>query len=148
MTDQDRSTPDSEVARERLNAQLNRNELHRLDGIVRLSWPLPASGEELRELSGPSFKTAQKNTATARSRDTGTLVLAIGEHSLEWLDASAREDVTFYFESAQAMLAILEGQVDPIEAFMQGTFQSSGYLLWTFPLLSLFNRGTVATPDD
>ena len=71
------------------------------------------------------------------------LRLQIEGHSLHWSTDSHRPtaDVTFYFCSPDQAYEILCGSADLMAEFMQGRFRSSGYLLWTFPLLTLF-RGS------
>ncbi|MEM1436287.1 MAG: hypothetical protein AAGG11_19705 [Pseudomonadota bacterium] len=100
---------------EQLEARLNPQVLHSLHGRVRLCWSSAATD------------------AVAFSLQHGTF---------RWQDAAASTDVTFYFESQPLMLGILLGSEDPIAAFMRGSFRSSGYLLWTFPLLTLFREAT------
>ena len=47
-------------------------------------------------------------------------------------------DITLYFHTAQEALDLLQGQANPVEAFMDGRFRSDGYLLWVFAVLSMF----------
>lgn len=59
---------------------------------------------------------------------------------LVWLNSPEATDATFYFDSCEHALALLSGEADVMAEFMAGRFRSSGYLLWTFPLLSLFRN--------
>ena len=64
------------------------------------------------------------------------------EHgSLEFVE-SERCDATFYFPDEDTALALLAGESDALEAFMDGRFRADGYLLWAFALIGMFrNKG-------
>lgn len=47
-------------------------------------------------------------------------------------------DVTFTFSDVETATALLSGQSNPIDAFMQGRFKADGYLLWAFALPAFF----------
>lgn len=66
------------------------------------------------------------------------LLLLIDHGQLSWQGNGALTDVTFFFESPAQAYDLLCGGADVMVEFMAGRFRSSGYLLWTFPLLTLF----------
>ncbi|MFK7913187.1 MAG: hypothetical protein AB8B93_04685 [Pseudomonadales bacterium] len=76
--------------------------------------------------------------ASAATDPAAVLRLHSDGQQLQWLDTEADTDVTFYFENCEHALAVLTGKADVMTEFMAGRFRSSGYLLWTFPLLSIF----------
>ncbi len=75
--------------------------------------------------------------------------LAVGKESLTFLvrhgalsfDLPARSpvDATFRFEDVDTAWALLSGQADAFEAFMQGRFRADGYLMWAFALMAMFH---------
>ena len=75
---------------------------------------------------------------TANTHPEATLQLHSDGKRLIWLTSQDATDATFYFDSCEHALALLTGEADVMAEFMSGRFRSSGYLLWTFPLLSLF----------
>jgi len=65
------------------------------------------------------------------------LVCSISEAGLVFDDDAAAE-ATFFFDSAQTALALLCGDGDVMEAFMEERFRSDGSLTLVFLLLSVF----------
>lgn len=65
------------------------------------------------------------------------LVCSISEAGLVFDDTVVPE-ATFYFDSAQTALALLCGDGDVMEAFMEERFRSDGSLTLVFMLLSVF----------
>ncbi len=54
-------------------------------------------------------------------------------------DAQARRpDATFFFEDVDIAWALLSGQGDAFDAFMEGRFRADGYLMWAFRLMAMF----------
>ena len=51
---------------------------------------------------------------------------------------TAPPDVNFSFASWDAVWGLLLGDMDPVEAFMQGQFRSDGYLTLLFLILAIF----------
>ena len=47
-------------------------------------------------------------------------------------------DATFYFEDVDTAWALLSGQANAFEAFMEGRFRADGYLMWAFTLMAMF----------
>ena len=58
----------------------------------------------------------------------------IGFHEPE----SRRPDATFIFEDVDIAWALLSGQADAFQAFMEGRFRADGYLMWAFTLMAMF----------
>ncbi len=52
-------------------------------------------------------------------------------------------DATFFFESVDIAWALLSGQADAFEAFMEGRFRADGYLMWAFALMAMFQSGSL-----
>ncbi len=65
------------------------------------------------------------------------LVCSISEAGPAFDDTVVPE-ATFFFDSAQTALALLCGDGDVMEAFMEERFRSDGSLTLVFPLLSVF----------
>lgn len=70
------------------------------------------------------------------------LVFMVSESAFELHDDADPNaaDVTFIFDAPATAAAVIYGQQDPIEAFMEGRFRSNGYLMLTFILLGAFDR--------
>ncbi len=47
-------------------------------------------------------------------------------------------DATFYFEDVDSASALLCGQADPFDAFMNGGFRADSNLMWAFALIAMF----------
>lgn len=109
-----------QALRDELEAALNAASLHALSGRIELSWGEPATASPAQAGPSPSLR------------------FAVEDGAFEWLPAAASVDVTFYFNDASALRRVLGGEDNPMDHFMRGDFRSSGYLLWTFPLLTLF----------
>ena len=112
--------------RDQLTSRLAAEALVSLNGRIGLSWPLPNANIEPRE----------------------RIAFEVSDGQLAWLEDDAIVDATFYFSRRELVPAVLCGRTDPIGAFMAGEFCSSGYLLWTFPLLSLFRAPLHAPPSS
>ncbi len=73
------------------------------------------------------------------------LALGISPGQLRVLAPGAPTQASFYFHNLQALEDLLFEHPAPYNAllalFMDGKVRSSGYLLWTFPLLGLFRAG-------
>ena len=86
--------------------------------------------------TGPDTKR-ESNVTTNHS-----LALAVSPGELHWLEQRAGTQAAFYFSSIDRLERLLFSSPDPLQElltqFMSGDIRSSGYLLWTFPLLSLF----------
>lgn len=94
---------------------------------------------------------AARLNAPALTSLQGHICLQCGAHALhfqirgerlEWDAGEDEPDVTFYFECPAHAFELLCGNGDVMADFMDGKFRSSGYLLWTFPLLTLFRGGS------
>jgi putative sterol carrier protein len=65
------------------------------------------------------------------------------------LPPGTRPDATFMFRDEQTAWALLTGQGDAFEAFMDGRFRSDGYLMWAFALMAMFRSASLpATPTE
>lgn len=79
--------------------------------------------------------------------------LTIGEESLAFrvadgalsfdLPGAGRADATFMFDDAATAWALLTGQGDAFEAFMDGRFRSDGHLMWAFALMAMFRAASL-----
>ena len=68
-----------------------------------------------------------------------SLVFRVRSGALDFeLQPGTRPDATFRFEDVDTAWALLSGQADAFEAFMQGRFRADGYLLWAFALRAMF----------
>ena len=78
------------------------------------------------------------------------LLLEIRDGRLDFHQPGSREpDATFYFEDVDTAWALLSGQADAFEAFMQGRFRADGYLMWAFTLMATFqSRSLPETPVE
>jgi len=58
-------------------------------------------------------------------------------------------DATFYFADIDTAWALLSGQGDAFQAFMDGQFRADGYLMWAFALMAMFRATSLpAAPPD
>ena len=71
------------------------------------------------------------------SVDAQSLTCTIRDGQLT-CNTEAAPDVTFMFSDFDTAMAILSGQTDPIDAFMQGRFKADGYLMWAFAMMAFF----------
>ncbi len=71
------------------------------------------------------------------------LTFHIAHGTLEFVEQE-HSDATFYFDDEDSALALLSGQSDPFDAFMNGQFRADGYLVWAFVLLGMFRGGSSA----
>ena len=51
-------------------------------------------------------------------------------------------ELTIYFRDLAQAMDIISGRGNPIEAFMQGDFRSSGHIVWVFQTLAAFSKQT------
>ena len=81
--------------------------------------------------------------------DQQCLVLKIADCALTVTDDDAMPDVTFRFPDLPSTFAIIRGQANAIEEFMNDRFRSDGYLMMAFRLMELFgSRSLPPTPND
>jgi len=81
--------------------------------------------------------------------DQQHLVLKIANCALTVTDNNATPDVTFTFPDLPSTFAIIRGQANAIEEFMNDRFRSDGYLMMAFRLMELFgSRSLPPTPND
>jgi putative sterol carrier protein len=67
------------------------------------------------------------------------LQFQVAEGRIQFHDADDhRPDATFFFEDVDVAWALLSGQADAFEAFMEGRFRADGYLMWAFTLMAMF----------
>jgi putative sterol carrier protein len=77
------------------------------------------------------------------------LLLRVADGVLTISDQSGPPDVTFRFADLPTTIALIRGQANAIDAFMQGRFRSDGYLMMAFKLMELFgSRSLPPTPND
>ncbi|MCZ6709806.1 MAG: hypothetical protein O7B25_05530 [Gammaproteobacteria bacterium] len=74
--------------------------------------------------------------------DAETLTFEVCRGTLEFVD-SPYYDATFYFPDVDTARALLSGQADVSEAFMNGHFRADGYLMWAFALLAMFHDASL-----
>ena len=105
--------------------------------------------ERLRDTLAASFDSApaaghdvQVGLAVGDARP---LVCWIGHGELVFDDALTPE-ATFFFDTVETALALLCGDGDFMDAFMQGRFRSDGSLTLVFPLLSVFRGVRLEVP--
>ncbi len=80
----------------------------------------------------------------------GTIRLAVDSDALEFtirdgqlvFGDGATPDVTFTFSDVETAKALLSGQGNAIDAFMQGRFKADGYLMWAFALMGFFQNAS------
>ena len=132
-----RSRMNRDLARQYLDARINRpllpNLYNSFNGSIRLQVDHEAIDFDIRH-SIFSWLPQQVSTPVARQNaDAGHV--------------DVRDvDATFHFASWADMVALLCGQANLMEAFMQQRVRADGYLLWTFTLLALFRGEASATP--
>lgn len=87
----------------------------------------------------PAALTAFNGHVTLYCEQPGAaLHLQLDHGALHWHRQPERTDATFYFTDCEQAQRLLTGRGNVIAEFMAGRFRSSGYLLWTFPVLGLF----------
>jgi hypothetical protein len=63
--------------------------------------------------------------------------------------ADTRADATFMFADLDTARALLCGEANAFEAFMDGRFRSDGYLMWAFALMAMFRSASLpVTPTE
>lgn len=81
--------------------------------------------------------------------DRTHLLLTVRDGALTISSDVRAPDVTFSFEDLATAMAIIRGESDAIEAFMNGRFRADGYLMMAFKLMELFgSRSLPPTPND
>ena len=70
--------------------------------------------------------------------DDRVLHFVIQEAAIEFVTSLRAPELTLYFTSQRVAEAVLTGRTNPIDAFMRGDFRSSGYIMKTFQLISIF----------
>jgi len=60
--------------------------------------------------------------------------------------AGAAPDVTFHFADGDTAQALLLGDGDGFQAFMDGRFRADGHLMWAFQLMAMFRSSSL--PED
>jgi putative sterol carrier protein len=65
-----------------------------------------------------------------------------GELNFDLLEGT-RPDATFRFDDVDTAWALLSGQANAFEAFMQGRFRADGYLTWAFALIAMFQNASL-----
>jgi len=78
------------------------------------------------------------------------LLIEISEEQIRFHDIdSIRPDATFFFEDVDTAWALLSGQADAFNAFMEGRFRADGYLMWAFTLMAMFQSQSLPeTPTE
>lgn len=71
-----------------------------------------------------------------------SITFAVRHGVLEFIDSDSC-DATFYFADVDTAWALLSGQADAFEAFMQGRFRADGYLMWAFALMAMFHSSSL-----
>ena len=110
-----------------------------------------------------NFHPAAAGTIDATFRlaiDGGTneevLTFHVNHGVLEFIDSSANLeadtpvcDATFFFADTDTAWALLSGQGDALQAFMDGQFRADGYLMWAFTLMAMFRATSLpGQPPD
>jgi putative sterol carrier protein len=73
------------------------------------------------------------------SIDDEELLIEIRDQVIRFHEpGTTRPDATFFFEDVDTAWALLSGQADAFEAFMEGRFRADGYLMWAFTLMAMF----------
>jgi putative sterol carrier protein len=83
---------------------------------------------------------AKVNLATQNGHDGAPILsFSINQMSLKIMDETSEEaDITLIADELDTFERILTGRQHLVSAFMQGNFQSDGYLVLVFQVLSVF----------
>ncbi|HEY5644614.1 MAG TPA: SCP2 sterol-binding domain-containing protein [Pseudomonadales bacterium] len=74
------------------------------------------------------------------------LQFQISGGAIRFHDADSQPpDATFFFEDVDIAWALLSGQANAFDAFMEGRFRADGYLMWAFTLMAMF--GSQSLPE-
>jgi putative sterol carrier protein len=110
---------------------------------------LPDLARELRARFRPEAAIGVDMVVRLDVSDQQHLVLKIADCALTVTDNDATPDVTFKFPDLPSTFAIIRGQANAIEEFMNDRFRSDGYLMMAFRLMELFgSRSLPPTPND
>ncbi|MEZ5557421.1 MAG: SCP2 sterol-binding domain-containing protein [Pseudomonadales bacterium] len=72
------------------------------------------------------------------------LTFSVRQGALEFdVAEDTRPDATFIFQDVDTAWALLSGQADAFDAFMQGRFRADGYLMWAFALMAMFQSSSL-----
>lgn len=63
-------------------------------------------------------------------------------HYYDVAEAAPDPELVIYFRDLPQAMDIISGRGNPIEAFMQGDFRSSGHIVWVFQTLAAFSKQT------
>lgn len=76
--------------------------------------------------------------------------LAVREGTLAFgVPGDTPRDATFIFSDLETARALLCGEANAFEAFMEGRFRSDGYLMWAFALMAMFRSASLpVTPTE
>jgi putative sterol carrier protein len=67
------------------------------------------------------------------------LLIEISDGAIRFHESErVKPDATFFFEDVDIAWALLSGQADAFDAFMEGQFRADGYLMWAFTLMAMF----------
>ena len=87
------------------------------------------------ELGQKTADTDKTESSQIKATQTIRLISEIGNaHS----QPTGKYDFELYFRDEQMACDILAGRKNPIEAFCQGHYKSSGFLMWSFQILQIF----------
>ena len=91
-------------------------------------------GRAFAQMTGlePVTSVALKLTIDVQGERAGLIVDA---GRLLPATASQSTQFTIFTRDLATAAALFEGHADPIQAFLDGDFRSSGYIMWTFALL-------------
>ncbi|MEM7000322.1 MAG: hypothetical protein AAF529_06005 [Pseudomonadota bacterium] len=91
-------------------------------------------GPAFAQMTGlePASSVALKLTIDVQDARAGLIVRA---GCLLPAAASERAHFTIFTRDLPTAAALFEGRADPMQAFLNGDFRSSGYIMWTFALL-------------
>jgi putative sterol carrier protein len=104
---------------------------------------------ELRQRFRPEAASGVDMLLRLDVPDRGHLLLVVRDGTLTISDDLQPPDVTFRFENLATATAIIRGESDAIEAFMNGRFRADGYLMMAFKLMEIFgSRSLPPTPND
>jgi len=78
------------------------------------------------------------------------LAFRVTDCRLDFASATCADaDTTFHFADHATARALLTGQADAFEAFMDGRFRADGYLMWAFTLMAMFRSASLpVTPVE
>ena len=119
--------------------------------------PYQALGDELRRRFVPEAAAGLDHTIDLDMQASPLLRLRVRQRQLslkfmEWQERDQLQpqaDARFYFPDLATGRALLLGEANAIDAFMQGAFRADGYLMLSFALMAMFNSTSLPpTPND